>query len=334
MSTNVLVTGGAGFIGSHVSRLLAEAGRNVTVMDDLSGGFMDNVPANVEFVEGSILDRALLEQLFRSGRFDFVYHLAAYAAEGLSHFIRNFNYTNNVLGSVNLINESIKHSIECFVYTSSIAVYGEGQLPMDENDVPLPEDPYGVAKYAVELDLMAAHRLFGLNHIIFRPHNIYGENQNLADPYRNVVAIFIRQMANNQPITVFGDGEQTRAFSHIDDVAGIMVEAMDRPDTYQQVFNIGADTPYTINELIGKIERAFGEKAVVTHLPARNEVKHAYSSHEKLARYFDTREQIGLEDGTRRMVEWAKHIDIQSPRPFDQIEISENLPPVWAERSG
>lgn len=334
MSTNVLVTGGAGFIGSHVSRLLAEAGRNVTVIDDLSGGFMDNVPANVEFVEGSILDRALLERLFRSGRFDFVYHLAAYAAEGLSHFIRNFNYTNNVLGSVNLINESIKHSIECFVYTSSIAVYGEGQLPMDEDDVPLPEDPYGIAKYAVELDLMAAHRLFGLNHIIFRPHNIYGENQNLADPYRNVVAIFIRQMANKQPITVFGDGEQTRAFSHIDDVAGIMVEAMDRPDTFQQVFNIGADTPYTINELIGRIERAFGEKAVVTHLPARNEVKHAYSSHQKLARHFDTREQIGLEDGIRRMVEWAKHIDIQSPKPFDQIEISENLPPVWAERSG
>jgi len=169
-----LVTGGAGFMGSHVAEQLLMKGDKVVVLDDLSGGFVDNVPKGVTFVEGSILNHELVDRLFRGYEFEHVYHLAAYAAEGLSHFIRRFNYQNNLIGSVNLINESVRHKIKCFVFTSSIAVYGRGQLPMREDQIPLPEDPYGIAKLAVEQDLKCAHEMFGLNYVIFRPHNVYG----------------------------------------------------------------------------------------------------------------------------------------------------------------
>jgi UDP-glucose 4-epimerase len=171
-----LVTGGAGFIGAHVVRELLNSGDNIViVLDDLSGGFKENVPEGAIFVEGSITDSLLVDSLFTQYKFDYVYHLAAYAAEGLSHFIKRFNYTNNLIGSVNLINASVNFNVKCFVFTSSIAVYGSAQLPMKEDQIPQPEDSYGIAKFAVEQELHASHEMFGLNYIIFRPHNVYGE---------------------------------------------------------------------------------------------------------------------------------------------------------------
>src|SRR6187551_1401915 len=145
-----LVTGGAGFIGAHVTNELLSMGHTVVVLDDLSGGYRENVNPKAEFVQGSITDPELLEKLFNQYKFDYVYHLAAYAAEGLSHFIKRFNYTNNLIGSVNLINESVKHKVKCFVFTSSIAVYGALKPPMKEDMIPVPEDPYGIAKLAIE----------------------------------------------------------------------------------------------------------------------------------------------------------------------------------------
>src|SRR5215831_13384045 len=209
-----LVTGAAGFIGSHVCDELLKMGHKVVAMDDLSGGFKENVPARCTFVKGRAENKALVSRLFKQHKFDYVFHLAAYAAEGLSHFIKAFNYTNNLIGSVNLINAAVNTgSVKCFVFTSSIAVYGRNQLPMTEELAPQPEDPYGISKYAVELDLKEAHEMFGLNHVIFRPHNVYGENQNLGDRYRNVIGIFMNQAMQGQPMTIFGDGSQTRAFS-------------------------------------------------------------------------------------------------------------------------
>src|SRR6185436_14584617 len=211
-----LVTGGAGFIGSHVADELLKEGQQVVVLDDLSGGFTENVPSGAIFVRGSITDQDLVNRLFDRYSFANVYHLAAYAAEGLSHFIKRFNYNNNLIGSVNLINASLNSGrVKCLVFTSSIAVYGRNQVPMTEDLVPQPEDPYGIAKYAVELDLKESHEMFGLNHIIFRPHNVYGERQNIGDRYRNVIGIFMNQILRGEPMTIFGDGEQTRAFSHI-----------------------------------------------------------------------------------------------------------------------
>lgn len=201
-----LVTGGAGFIGSHVAQHRLALGHDVTVLDDLGGGFADQVPVGAYLVQGSVTDHTLMRRLFDEHHFTYVYHLTAYAAEGLSHFIRHFNYTNNLIGSVNLINEAVRHEVECCIFTSSIAVYGANQLPMREDMTPQPEDPYGIAKYAAELDMQAAHEMFGLDYIIFRPHNVYGVNQNIGDRYRNVIGIFMNQVMQGQPMTIFGDG--------------------------------------------------------------------------------------------------------------------------------
>lgn len=331
MSSSILVTGAAGFIGSHVCRHLLEAGHQVIGMDDLSGGFRDYVPDGVRFVEGSVVDTALVKELFAQHRFDFVFHLAAYAAEGLSHFIKHFNYTNNLLGSVNLINAALNHPVKCFVFTSSIAVYGRNQLPMVEDSVPQPEDPYGIAKYAVELDLKESHELFGLNYVIFRPHNVYGEFQNIGDRYRNVIGIFMNQIMQGQAMTIFGDGNQTRAFSYIDDVAPVIAASIERPECYNQVFNVGADKPYSVNELANVVAKAMGAKAQVRHLDARNEVVHAFSAHEKVQKHFgDLIKNVSLEEGVGRMAAWAKKAGARQGKPFEGIEVRRNLPPSWA----
>lgn len=324
-----LVTGGAGFIGSHVASELIQKGHTVVILDDLSGGNRDNIPPRAQFEHGSILDHALIQSLFEKYSFDNVFHLAAYAAEGLSHFIKRFNYQNNLIGSVNLINASVNHSVKCFVFTSSIAVYGHAPLPMTEETVPLPLDSYGIAKYAVESELQISHEIFGLNYVIFRPHNVYGEHQNIGDRYRNVIGIFMNQIMQGQPLTVFGDGSQTRAFSYIGDIAPIIASAVDTPQAYNQIFNIGADTPYAINDLAQSVMRAMAIQGEIVHLPARHEVSHAYSDHSKLQRIFGERATTSLDQGLARMAAWAKVVGPRVSPSFKDIEIARNLPPIW-----
>lgn len=327
-----LLTGGAGFIGSHVADELLAMGHRVIVLDDLSGGFADNVPAGATLVQGSVTDAALVDALFRDHRFDFVYHLAAYAAEGLSHFIRTFNYTNNVLGSVTLVNAAVNAgTVQRFVFTSSIAVYGPGQVPMTEALMPTPVDPYGIAKYAVELDLKAAHEMWGLNYIIFRPHNVYGEHQNLGDPYRNVIGIFMRQAMCDQPMTIFGDGTQTRAFSYIDDVAPHIAKSVTVRAALGETINIGADTPYTVKDLAVRVAGAFRVAATAMHLDGRNEVQHAYASHEKARALFASGRHVGLDEGIRRMAAWAQFAGVRQGRRLDAAEVSLALPESWRQ---
>jgi UDP-glucose 4-epimerase len=324
-----LVTGGAGFIGSHLADELLGRGHDVVVLDDLSGGYRDNVPEGARFVHGSIGDIPLLETLFERHGFEHVFHLAAYAAEGLSHFIRRFNYENNLIGSVNLINLAVLSGVKRFVFTSSIAVYGRGQLPMDEEMEPRPEDPYGISKYAVELDLRAAHEMFGLDFTVFRPHNVYGERQNLGDRYRNVIGIFLNQTMQGEPLTVFGDGTQTRAFSHIADVAPLLARSIEIDEARNQVFNIGADRPYSILELVNVVGRVLGVEPRISHQPARNEVQHAWASHDKARRILGEGPGIGLEEGVRRMAEWAKRAGVRKTPKLAHIEIEKGLPPIW-----
>ena len=328
--THVLVTGGAGFIGSHVADALLARGHQVTVFDDLSGGFADNVPGGARFIAGCVTDHLAVDRIFAQGRFDYVYHLAAYAAEGLSHFIKRFNYTNNVIGSVNLINAAVNTGVTGFVFTSSIAVYGQSSLvPMSEDTVPEPEDPYGIAKYAVERELAASHAMFGLDYMIFRPHNVYGPRQNLADRYRNVVGIFMNQILQGQPMTIFGDGTQTRAFSYIDDVAPLMVRAIDEPAAWNQIFNVGADDPWTLNDLAARVAAAMGVEPAIAYLPARHEVLHAHSSHDKIARVLDHRSTTSLDDGLAAMAAWVRTHGARSTPAFEAIEIERNLPASW-----
>lgn len=325
-----LVTGAAGFIGSHVADRCLALGMSVVATDDLSGGFRENVPAGAAWARGDLKDRRFVQSLWHEhGPFDFVYHLGAYAAEGLSHFIRAYNYTTNLVASMHLLNEAIKSKCKCFIFTSSIAVYGKGQLPMTEDMLPQPEDPYGISKYAVELDLKAAHEMFGMNYIVFRPHNVYGERQNIADRYRNVIGIFMNQLLQGQPMTAFGDGLQTRAFSHVDDVAPIIARSPLVPAAYNQAFNIGADTPYTILQLAEEIAAAFDKPVNVKHLPARNEVVHAFSDHTKVRSVFSPPPPIDLRTGIRRMAKWVQGRGPATPIKFTDIEIREKLPAGW-----
>jgi len=331
----VLVTGGAGFIGSHIVDSLVEGGSfganpKVVVLDDLSGGFRENVHPSAEFVEGSITNSLLIDRLFSHHKFDYVFHSAAYAAEGLSHFIRNFNYTNNLLGSINLVNNAVCHGCKCFVFLSSIAVYGIAiQLPTREDVEPHPEDPYGIAKYAVELDLEAARRMFGLNYIIFRLHNVYGERQNVGDPYRNVIGIFMNQILKGLPCPIFGDGTQTRAFTHVLDVAPIIVKSALFPVAFNRVFNIGSDVVCSVNELAGKVQMVMGKKTGVVYLPERKEVLHAYSDHSKLREILGVEPTITLSEGLKRMAGWAKLYGAKKGKPFGKIEIEKELPESW-----
>lgn len=326
-----LVTGGAGFIGAHVVRHLLEEGHEVIVLDDLSGGFMDNIPPAATFIRGSICDHELIEKIFSENKVDFVFHLAAYAAEGLSHFIRRFNYNNNLIGSVNLINEAVKNKVKCFVFTSSIAVYGRGQLPMREDMLPVPEDPYGISKLAVEMDLRCAHELFGLDYIIFRPHNVYGEYQNIGDKYRNVVGIFMNQLMQGNPLTIFGDGSQTRAFSYIGDVAPYIAGSIKNPSAYNQIFNIGADDEFTVNDLATAVCESMGMQGNIRYMEARNEVQHAYADHSKARELLGVATGFTLREGLKRMADWARMAGVRNGERFNNIEISEKLPPLWLE---
>jgi UDP-glucose 4-epimerase len=329
--TTSLITGAAGFIGSHVVDHVLNMGHDVIAVDDLSGGFLENVNPKAIFMKGSVEDSAFVNQLFKKYKFDYVYHLAAYAAEGLSHFIKHFNYTNNLLGSVNIINASVNlGSVKCFVFTSSIAVYGKNQLPMTEDQVPNPEDPYGIAKYAVELDLKESKDMFGLDYIIFRPHNVYGERQNIGDKYRNVIGIFMNKILTQQPMTIFGNGEQTRAFSYIDDVAPIIAKSVEITECYNQVYNIGGEKPYSVNYLAREVAKAMEWTPRIQYSPARKEVIHAFASHEKVKHFFGNMMQdTSLEEGIMKMAKWVKEHGAKKTSSFSNIEVKKNLPESW-----
>jgi UDP-glucose 4-epimerase len=217
------------------------------------------------------------------------------------------------------------------VFTSSIAVYGGLKPPMREDMTPRPEDPYGIAKYTVEQDLQVSHDMFGLDFIVFRPHNVYGEYQNIGDRYRNVVGIFMNQLMQRKPLTVFGDGSQTRAFSYIGDIAPHIARCIDNRDAYNQVFNIGADKHCRVDELAVLVMEAMGIEGELRRLPARHEVVHAHADHSKARRILGVSADTSLQDGLRRMAAWVKSSGVRKSTRFTEIEIHDKLPPVWLE---
>lgn len=318
----------------------------VVAVDDLSGGKVENLllfrSHGGLFVPGDLRNVSFLNKLFRDhGPFDYVYHIAAYAAEGLSHFIRHFNYENNLLASVHVINACVNQSPrpKAVIFTSSIAAVGSsnGVLPLTESSPMNPEDPYGVAKYAVELDLRAAWHMFDLPFIIFRPHNVYGPRQNIADKFRNAVGIFMNQIMRSENLTIFGSGDQTRGFSYIQDVAAVIASSVAFPQAFNDSYFVGSDKHYTIIELARHVINAMSEGGKdsvdikINHLDKRNEIEHAYASHSKLECAFNYQPKVDLVEGLRKTAKFVKIHGSAKQTGYRNIEVRQNMPPSWKE---
>lgn len=329
MRDAVFLTGMAGFIGSHVADRLC---RNYDVigLDNLVGGYARNVPDTVNAYKGSCLNAELVEGIFAHYSPRFVIHCAAMAAENLSHNCRCHTYQNNLLGETTIRNAAIRHKVECMVSLSSIAVMGHQTPPFTEDTAPAPCDPYGISKYAGEMDAHAAHEFFGLNHVIFRPHNVIGTRQNLADRYRNVAAIFCRCIREGKPLPIFGDGLQTRAFSPVSYVADIIAASIETPEAWNQTFNVGSDEPMTIYQLKELLEKLMKKPLPVEHHEFRKEAVHAHMTHEKVRANFPLIQQTeSVEDVLSDMLEEVFSRDLPPMQAGPEIEIEANLPAAW-----
>lgn len=325
----VLITGVAGMIGSRLAAYILEKHPSYEVIgvDNLSGGYTENVPDKVQFTQ---LDLATdsLDALFANQNIDYVYHLAAYAAEGLSPFIRCFNYTNNLVATANVVNACIKYGVKRLVFTSSMAVYGIGTPPFSEAHQPSPVDPYGVAKYACEMDIQIAGEQHGLDWCIVRPHNVYGQHQNIWDKYRNVLGIWMYQKLNNEAFTVIGQGHQKRAFTFIDDCLEPLWQSAVCEKASRQIINLGSsietsviDAAYQLQEIVGGAE--------IEHLEERHEVINAYSTHEKAKTILGYKDITPLKEGLSIMWEWAKQQPKRTRKEWGQYELEKGMYGFW-----
>jgi UDP-glucose 4-epimerase len=296
-------------------------------IDNLSGGYEEHIDSRVIFYKADLASDDL-NGIFSSHQVEYVYHFSAYAAEGLSPFIRRYNYTNNVVATANVINACITHDVKRIVFTSSMAVYGEGKPPFNENDLPKPVDPYGIAKYACEMDVQVAGEQHGLDWCIIRPHNVYGCNQNIWDRYRNVLGIWIYQKLNGQPITIYGDGSQKRSFSYIDDCLLPLWNAAEAPQASKQIINLGSKKEYSILSAAGILQEIVGGSEI-RFLDKRHEVHVAYSTHEKSEILLGYKDITELPKGLATMWEWAQKQPKRNQFVWPKYELEKGLYQFW-----
>lgn len=328
----VLITGVAGLLGSKLSDWVIENKKDYKVIgiDNLFGGYIENVSKEVIFYNRD-LSSDNISDIFDKYDIDYVFHFAAYAAEGLSPFMRKFNWYNNSVSTANIINNCIEHDIKRLVYTSSMSVYGHGDMKLnrfDENDTPCPIDPYGISKYACEMDIRVAGEQHNLDWCIIRPHNIYGENQNIWDKYRNVLGIWMYQILNNKPILIYGDGEQTRAFTYIEDNLNPLWNSAVLPQASKQIINLGGIEPYTINKA-AKILSEITNYDNIEHKEARHEVKWAVPTYQKSIDILGFNNSTNLTEGLTKMWEWAKKQPNRTQYKWQNYEINKGIYSYW-----
>ena len=332
MKKSILITGNAGLLGSRMADWILENHPEYEVVgiDNLFGGYVENIDPRVVFYRRE-LSTDSIKDIFDKHEFEYVYHFAAYAAEGLSPFMRMFNDRNNMLSTDNVINECISHDVKRLIYTSSMSVYGWGERrgeEFDENDRPEPIDPYAVSKYACEMNIKIAGEQHGLDWCIIRPHNVFGEKQNIWDKYRNVLGIWMYQILNNKPMLIYGDGEQTRAFSYIEDCLPSFWNAAVFPEASKEIINVGGIRGYSINEAADLLCKITGYDKV-EHKEARHEVKHAVPKPDKSIKILGYEQKTSLEDGLRKMWEWAKKQPMRPQYKWENYEITKGIYSYW-----
>ncbi|NBV27635.1 NAD-dependent epimerase/dehydratase family protein [bacterium] len=329
----VLITGVAGLLGSRLANWIIDNHPTVEIVgiDDLSGGYRENInPVKIDFWEVNLTDPThRIDLCFKENKFDYVFHFAAYAAEGLSPFIRQYNYDNNLKATARIVNECIKNDVKRLVFTSTLAVYGHGYGGVfDEVQIPKPIDPYGVAKYACEMDIQIAGEQHGLDWCIIRPHNVYGVNQNIWDKYRNVLGIWMFQHLNGENMTIFGDGNQTRAFSYIDDSLEPLWRSAVLPEASRQIINLGGIEEHSINEASEILRNIIGGGNVV-HKETRHEVKHSIPTWKKSVDILGFQHNTNLEIGLKNMWEWAKKQPHRERFVWPSYELDQGIYSYW-----
>jgi UDP-glucose 4-epimerase len=326
----ILITGVAGLLGSRLSDYIIENHPEVHVVgiDDMSGGYRENVNPKVELWEMNLVN-GNIQECFERHQFDYVYHFAAYAAEGLSPFIRSYNYQNNLVATSRIINECIRYDIKRLVFTSTLAVYGHGYGGVfDESQQQKPIDPYGVAKYGCEMDIQIAGEHHGLDWCIIRPHNVYGVKQNIWDKYRNVLGIWMYQHTINEPMTIFGDGTQTRAFSYIDDSIEPLWKASQDIRASKQIINLGGIKEYSINEANETLREVVGG-GEIKYFEGRHEVKHSIPTWQKSVDLLDFEHKTDLKEGLTKMWEWVKTQPIRERFVWPSYELDKGIYSFW-----
>lgn len=318
-------------MGSWLVDEMIHRGHEVVSADNLIGGRKENVNPDCKFVLADLRNRASVHDLVNN--VDTIFHLAAYAAEGQSFFSPISINEINIVPMHNLLVEAVNGGVERMVFTSSMAVYGGQKPPFNEDQPRMPEDPYGAAKTYCEQILEIFSRTYGLEYVIIRPHNVYGPRQNIRDPYRNVLGIWINRIMRGKAPIIYGDGRQTRAFSYVEDVTPAIANAADSKKAEGQIINVGTDEAVAVNDACRLVLQAMGSNMEPVHEPERTgEVKHAYCTVKKSVDLLHYKTKHTLKEGLQKMVEWAKTMGPQEPTYTLPLEITKNAPKVWVER--
>jgi UDP-glucose 4-epimerase len=342
----IIVTGVAGLIGSNfVKWLLKNTAINIVGIDNLTGGIKENLPSEnnrFTFYKANVEDDSL-NVIFKNHKPKYVTHFSAWAAECASPFMRKHNVVTNMLATANVINNCINHNVKRLLFTSSMSVYGlgDGNPPFSEELIPAPVDSYAIAKYACEMDIKVAGEQHGLDWVIIRPHNVMGKGQVYYDRYRNVLGIWQYKYLQGLPITIFGDGEQKRSFSYIDDSIECFWNALIQKNCSKQIINLGGIQEYSIKEAANILVRVLEEdgspfgKPEIIHLEPRHEVKYAYPTWAKSVDLLNFKHKTDLYDGLKIMWPWVKTDYNNHKRKqltFDDYEVEKGIYSYWSNK--
>ncbi len=331
----IFITGVAGFLGSNVANHMIKLGHTIVGVDNLCGGFLDNVNSKVEFYKQDCIDIERMKEYSKGC--DVVFHAACTAHEGVSVFSPYFITQNTFQITMSVLSAAIQNNVKKFVFCSSMARYGYQEvLPYTEDMVCNPQDPYAIAKYASELVIQRITSLNNMKYVIAVPHNIYGPGQNYRDPYRNVASIMINRMLQGKAPIVYGDGTQTRCFSYIDDVVEAFEKILLRDDLDGEVINVGPDKEFiSINELVSILNNILGTNYETIYMPGRPmEVHKAYCSSDKMRRLLGISSKVQIHEGLEKLVDFIK---TRGAKEFiyDNIPLEINTqitPKTWTRR--